>query len=344
MTRDHAREVRNLLSDPGKLVQALGLTKGAKRAGWGMQIRCPAGTHADKDPSCSVRVAGDGTVAVRCHGCGYTADAIGLAAQCLGLNARTQFRELLAECAKLGGDHALADEITGGERKPNRKPIARPALAPEPPRTYPPEAEVSELWTISGAVNLDADASRTLAFRRIDPDAATRLDAVRVLDPRTHWTRLPGWARYRGQFWTATGHRLLVPVFDPRGRMRSVRAWRVVDGSSPKRLPPAGHLAAGLVMANPMAAAWLRREVCPVRLYVVEGEPDWLCASVTFGVGDAVVGIGSGSWTRDFADRVPRETEVIVSTHADDAGDKYAAHVLETLDDRCPAYRWRMVA
>src|SRR5690606_5711944 len=216
--------------------------------------------------------------------------------------------------------------------KPERKPIARPALPPEPPRTYPPEAEVVELWAIAGPVNLDPDASRVLAWRSICPDAATRLDAVRVLDPRTHWTRLPSWARHKGATWLETGHRMLVPMYDLRGRFRSLRAWRIEQRSDgrPKRLPPAGHRAAGLAIANAPALAWLRRELCPMRIVLTEGEPDTLTATTHYQ--DPVLGLLSGTWKAGgFHRAVPRNCEVLVATHNDEAGDKYAAEVIESV-------------
>ena len=40
--------------------------------------------------------------------------------------------------------------------------------------------------------------------------------------------KLPRWAAYsEHRPWTVTGHRLLLPVYDASGVMRSVRAWRV---------------------------------------------------------------------------------------------------------------------
>src|SRR5690606_2268434 len=91
---------------------------------------------------------------------------------------------------------------------------------------------------------------------------------------------LPDWARYRGRTWTETGHRLIVRAWDHDGRLRSVRAWRVTDGDSPKRLPPAGKRAAGLVLANRTAVLMLRRLACPLTLVIVEGEPDWISWSI----------------------------------------------------------------
>lgn len=334
---DHAREVRNALTDPAALCAKLGLLDGHKRQARGLLIRCFV--HGERNPSCSVTTGTDGTIRVRCFGCDFSGDALTLIATRYSLSLSTDFREVLATGAELAGHRMLADEIRDGAARPERAPIRAPEPQPEP--EYPNLDEVRSLWAASTPANTDADASGLLVNRRIDPDAVTALDLARVL-PRG--TILPRWATYGGRNWAQTGHALIVRAWDASGAFRSVRAWRVRDGSTPKRLPPFGHRAAELVQANRMAWQMLSGSICPVRLYIVEGEPDWAVASTTFGRNDAVVGIGSGSWTADFARRVPSGTEVYVSTHADEAGDRYAAHVIETLGDRCPTWRWRMVA
>jgi hypothetical protein len=345
MTRpDHAREVRNLLSDPDKLCRALGIK--ARVSGRWAQIACPFGTHADRNPSCSLTVQRDGTILVKCWSCDVRTDALGLVALTLGLDVRTNFREVLAEGARLGGDLSLANEISDGQSIPERKPVARPIFDPPPPKEYPPADEILELWNAAIPVDECPDASGYLVSRRICPVLASSRRLLRVLRSDTHWTRMPAWARHRGATWLQTGHRMLARAWDHNGKLRSLRAWRIVDRADdrPKRLPPSGHKAGGLVLANELAVKWLRGQVAAFRLIITEGEPDWVNAAVTFGADDAVIGIGSGSWNESFARRVHRGTEVIIATHADAAGDAYAEQVLESLGERCPAYRWRMVA
>lgn len=354
MRPDHAREVRYALSDPRQLCAKLGLLEGAKRQARGLLIRCPV--HGERDPSCSVTQGPDGTVLVKCFSCQWSGDALSLVAHHFGLSLKTDFREVLASGAELAGHHGLASEIRDGAPAPDRKPVAAPE--PQPEREYPPLDEVRDLWATCGPANDDPDVSALLVSRRIDPDAVTRMDLARALpqDGRLlgrgggnsgvlgGGRHLPSWAAYKGRSWADTGHRLILRAWDSRGGLRSVRSWRVVDGSTPKRLPPAGCKAAELVQANREAWLMLAGRACPMRLVIVEGEPDWLVASTALVRGDAVIGIGSGSWTEDFARRVPRGTEVIVATHADEAGDRYAAHVLETLGDQRPTYRWRMAS
>jgi DNA primase len=71
---------------------------------------------------------------------------------------------------------------------------------------------------------------------------------------------------------------------------------------------------------------------------VAEGEPDFLTRA-TLTTGAAVVGVHSGAWTADHAAAVPTGTRVIVRTDRDDAGERYACEVLDSLKHRCAVWR-----
>jgi hypothetical protein len=126
----------------------------------------------------------------------------------------------------------------------------------------------------------------------------------------------------------------VLPAFDALGALRSVRAWQLKPGAEgPKRLPPAGHRATELVLANGPALALLRAPAAPVQLLVAEGEPDFLSLAQRYR-GVAVVGVFSGSWSEAFAARVPLGSLVAIRTHRDAAGDRYAAAIIKTLAGR----------
>ena len=74
---------------------------------------------------------------------------------------------------------------------------------------------------------------------------------------------------------------------------------------------------------------------------MVEGEPDWLVRSIKFS-DEAIVGIGSGSWTADFAARVPFGSEVSLLTHLDGAGDRYADEIEKSIRNRARTFRWTL--
>lgn len=130
--RDLAREVRLILDDAHELCDRLDLLGGRHGHTWtrtprGVTILCPA--HEERTPSCSVRVADDGTLACCCFACGWTADALGLIAIALHLDITTEFVEVLREgCALAGIPWESRD---AGSWTPRPRP-ARPAPAPDP--------------------------------------------------------------------------------------------------------------------------------------------------------------------------------------------------------------------
>lgn len=353
-----AIRIRAALTNPRELCNALGIAEKSQPNGNGLLIRCPK--HGEKTPSCSVTLRQDGTIGVKCFGCDWGTDAIGL----IGLvRGASNFRESLEAAADVAGLSLSPQEsrapaarrnpapspspTTSPKAQPERAsqdaqrgPAIEPGRALETPREYPPVETVKALWEAARPIADDSDGSGILAFRAIDPDEVTRRNLARAI-PRD-FAALPAWARFRGGSWCETGHRILLPVYDAAGATRSVRAWRVTaEGDTPKRLPPSGHAAQGLVLANPAAVRMLRATpndpAMPCRVLVCEGEPDYLTWATR--VSEPVFGIGSGGWTQAHADRIPIGSQVIIRTHRDQAGEKYAAEVLKTLKDRCQVMR-----
>lgn len=336
---DYAAEIRAALRNPMALCGALDLLAGAKKQTNGVIVRCPV--HKDTNASCSVRVADGGWLAAKCHACDWSGDALTLIAVVKGLDLKSDFAAVLLEGAKLAGLHHVIQELETGEVAQDRPNVPRQQAASEPDapeRPYPASAELEALWRDSGPVADDPDASGALVMRRIDPLDVDRLGLAVCFRQGIAADRLPRWASYQGQTWRDTGHRMLVRAYDSDGEWRSVRAWRLGDGSSPKRLPPGGHKAAGLVLANRLGVALLRGERVGRKILIVEGEPDHLVRSIV-NPGLPVIGILSGSWHAGFAERVPLGAEVVIRTHADAAGDRYADQILETIRDRAQVFR-----
>jgi hypothetical protein len=233
------------------------------------------------------------------------------------------FRQVLAEGAALAGHLSLEAEILDGKPRADRKPVARPVAMP--PTEYPDADEVRALWANATAPADDVEASRYLVGRVLDPVLVGSLGLAKVIR-----APLPQWARYGSREWLDTGHRLVCRAFDARARARSVRAIRVRDGDTPKRLPPKGRKAAGLALLNRAAYDMVRGAAKTETLVIVEGEPDWLTRS-TINADAAVVGLVSGSWTDEFAETVPSGCRVLIRTHEDEAGEKYARQVIASL-------------
>jgi hypothetical protein len=133
---------------------------------------------------------------------------------------------------------------------------------------------------------------------------------------------------------------MILLVYDFAGTRSSVRAYRVARGpeDAPKRLPPAGHKAVGLVLANGPAVGMLSGESRPPRVVVVEGEPDYL-VHCTRAPDLAVLGLFSGSWHAGFAERIPYGSLVIIRTHHDAPGEKYSDQVASTVRSRAVVRR-----
>lgn len=336
MNQDAASDVKRALRDPAKLVAALGLDKGSKRQLHGRFICCPV--HAERTPSCSVSSAEDGSIRVKCFGCDFTGDALTLIAVAKGLSIRSEFKEILVAGAELAGLHALADELRDGKRDTAARAAERPPeLPPAPERTYPDALELERLWSGCVPVSDHPDASFEIVRRLVDPAVVVELDLARAIPLGA---ALPRWARYGGRSWFDTGHRMILPVYDFAGVRSSVRAYRVAPGpeDAPKRLPPAGHKAVGLVLANAPAVGMLSGESRPPRVVVVEGEPDFIVWA-TRAPADAVIGLFSGSWHDGFAERIPYGSLVLIRTHHDRPGDKYSDQVVASVRGRAVVRR-----
>jgi hypothetical protein len=335
---NHVPEVRLALSDPYRVAELLELEKSREEKG---KWRCPR--HGGT--SLSLRRGKDGTLQVKCFGCDLAGDVFVLLAEVRGLNVKTSFGAVLREAAELAGLWHVVSDLSEDGAKPKverAKPLpAAPPRAPkvdEEERTYPPGDELATLWDAGIAPEDDEEASAMLAARGLDAGRVEGTGCARVIRKDAP---LPRWARRQGRSWTATGHRLILPVFDVLGVMRSVRAWRVVEDDSPKRLPPGGHKAAGLVLACEIAQAMLRGTYAPPRVLILEGEPDFLtwASRPSSGGVTAMLGVVSGAWTEEIAARVPSGARVIVRTHHDKPGNKYAEEINVTLRERCKVLR-----
>lgn len=328
---DHARELKLALGSPRSLCEKLGLTKDSTRqANDGITVLCPL--HSERTPSCSV-THGDVGARFFCFGCKVGGDSLHLVAAVHGLDVASNFKEVLLAAAELVGRQDIVDEINGD--KPYQKRELPKVSTPPPDRVYPAVSEVQSLWTGACPVTELEASKRLLEARALPAAEVARFDLARSI---TANQPLPRWASYQGQSWRTAGYRILVPMFDAAGEMRSVRAWRVEDSGGPKRLPPAGCRATGLVMANGWALTLLREKRGPRRVLICEGEPDALSATLRW-PGIPVFGIISGSWGPDFAERIPLGSQVIIATHHDTAGDKYAEIVKATVKSRAQVVR-----
>jgi hypothetical protein len=321
--------IRHALTDPAHVAEALGLERSrTERSKW----RCPR--HGGM--ALSLRVGADGTLQCRCFGCDFAGDVLALIAEREGPDAK--FAQVVERAADLAGIGPSAAPIIGRTYTPKPKALA-----------YPPLDEVEALLdactTMLPGADLascyqDEDLRRYLAGRAIDPEDAWRRGLVYHLPMDA---RVPSWA-VCGQPWTQSGHRLLCPLFDRRGALRSVRAWRP-GSTAPKRVAPKGFTTAGLVLADLWGQAMLQGQGDHMHVAIVEGEPDFLTLATGGRLLDerpAILGVASGSWTDELAARIPDGAELRIATDPDHAGDAYAKTIAATLATRCRVLRVRL--
>jgi hypothetical protein len=339
-TGDDAAGLRARLTDARALCTALDLFQGSggrkpHRAGpGGYLVRCPWCNGGKDTPPCSVTPGPDRTLRVKCFSCGEGGDALSLIAAAQGLDIRADFPAVLGEAARIAG----AAPPVG----PSRRRFVQETCS----TSCPEEGEVSALWQNAYPIEADDEARAYLEGRAIDPGMVDLYDLARVLQT---WASAPSWARCRGKSWTST-HRLILPVVDYLGAVRSLRAWRcspqAPDDDTPKRVAPAGKSLSGLILACPEARRMLATGKAPswaskgrpLDVVITEGEPDFLTWASRVSDADetppVILGVVAGSWCDAIAARIPDGARVIVRTHQDPTGERYAAEVRESLAGR----------
>jgi hypothetical protein len=346
---------------PERFVRELGFTRFVRAA---RTVRVPCPVHNGKDPNCSVFLGNDGELGFVCFSaCGHKGgDALAFVAAVRGLDLRTSFPHVLEEAARLAGItldlSSSRDSDATISRRLDTERRAREAYAEQsrrreaeqstPKRAYP--SEVATLWSSCGPVTSHPKVVAYLESRKLDPLTIAELDLARAIP---NGAILPPWACFSGHSWIELGYLLVVPVFDPNGHLRSIRATRVIESNTPKRIAPAGFSASGLVMADTTGRLLLQTgsrppgwpDPKPFCVVVTEGETDFLTWATRFSDASesapAVLGVFSGSWTPEIAQRMPDSTRVIIRTDHDPAGDRYAEQVRASLAPRCEVRRDR---
>jgi len=332
-------------------VRALGVPPVAEALGFSIKGRsiapCP-GCGAEQrgrsipDRRGPVGMTADG-LGFRCHRCQAHGDAVSFAALAvIGVERPTyeQWRDLRHACARAG-----LCEFGGARHGDVSAPTrGRPQAIAGPSPERPANNEVARLWSCCRAVTCDDVVSAWLRSRSIDPCRTEDLDLARALPPQA---TLPRWARSNAGSWIETQHRLLVPLYDDQGTMASIHARAIIQ-THPKSLSPARCTLAGLVMADSGGVRMLvGGEWQPRQVWVGEGVPDFLTLACDFNESDdesAALGIVSGSWTGAIAARVPNGCRVVIATHDDEPGIRYATRIGADLASRTQLFRWRVAA
>jgi hypothetical protein len=334
-------------------IDALGVMEAGKRLGLrridrGHLSPCPAcsgerRSRTDDRPG-AVFLVGDGK-GWRCGLCSAGGHTLRLVSYALGFG-------ILAK-----GDPRWADlKVKAAEAGLCAASWAEPWQPPPPPRPEPRRRvgadELAALWERSARPNDDLEVATWLRSRGLDPDLCAERDLCRALPAGA----LPRWAIFRGAPWSL-GWRCLVRAYDASGALASIRARWVKPTPPPSGGEKTGAAAGGAgsagaaviacglgqqVLARGRPPTWWPEDR-PLQMIVVEGEPDWL----TWGIrmhgecAPAVLGVFNGAWVPELSERIPLGTQVVVATHHDEPGEKYAKRITEALQHRCRVLRSR---
>jgi len=327
---DLKQSVRIALSNPEYVLGSLGLLENSRKNHTGYMICCP--WHSENSPSCSVRVhPTDGTLSIHCFGCGEGGDVFRLIAASLGLDPRNNFRDILDYAGRLSGIDLK------GSYDPSNKPV-RPVFVPTVP-VYPPENEVAEIWFNSAS---PCDIRPAREWFEIKQLSAGALAGYCRVIPKT--MELPEWAKSSGEKdgrkwnsdWIKSGHRLLIPMYDSGGKLRSLKARCLDVKSKMKNMMPRGFSSKNLIMADHVAHGLLVNGNPDNDTYNVvfcEGEVDFLVALQTRDsapANTAVFGVYSGGWSKEHALRLGKNITIFFFTDRDSAGMKYKQDIAKT--------------
>lgn len=326
---DDALRLRRSLIDVPKLCASLGLLTGAKPQAHGLLVLCP--WHAEKHASCSVTLGPDGTVRAHCFTCQASGDALALIARVRELDVKTQFRDVLAEAAR----------IAGSEPAGRYEPMPDPASSRLDAASY--NAVATRLLELC-SLEKERDARKYLERRKLFvPAWQARVSALpapgkqgaliqallRDFEPAT--LQLAGLVS-KGQGFVYPHHRLIIPW---RGLDASIDLLqrRRVDDADPKQkyvLPP------GRRPLWPFGAEQLRTHGAESAIAFAEGALDVLALRVLArrdGLSILPLGIpGVGSWRKEWAALAKGRT-VRIAFDADAAGESKVSTVARDLRD-----------
>jgi hypothetical protein len=223
-------------------------------------------------------------------------------------------------------------------------------LVPERSRRTPTSAPaVAEVWAIgqplSGPESHDAYAVYWASRRGLMFEELVERDLVRVLPRRAPVAEQ---CRFDGRLWTEQGYRLIFPTHNSRGELVGVRARHIdtrtetVTGEEPiagaKELSPCGVTSSGQVFANEAGRRLLAGATVAGPVWFAEGGPDFATLAVRLPTDTPVLGVFSGSWTTELAERIPDGFQVILAMDPDKAGARYARAIATTLIKRCEVW------
>ncbi len=292
-------------------------------AGFGPCPACGAHRRGSEDRRLPV---GYGRYSWRCFvaGCDAAGDGLALAAVVLmGSQPKRGDRRAWGKLCE------LIEQSPLGIGKTNPKMIRMQPVEELPPPPRPQRADLIRLWRGATKTNSDDEVQKWLNGRCIDPTVVDKRNLARAIATDQP---MPSWAKCRAVSWV-DGYRLIIPAYNPRGRVTSFRArWVSTQPQKMKEVSAAcgPRSAGGLVYCSDPKFLARGRSGTPQRIMFVEGGPDYLTAATKLNDW-VVIGIWSGAWAVEFAHRIPDHSDVLIYPHHDESGLRYARGIYRSL-------------
>ena len=126
---------------------------------------------------------------------------------------------------------------------------------------------------------------------------------------------------------------LLIPLCDSKGNLKSVLGRCVYKNRHRKSTVPTGYSTQNLFMISPKAMQWIHGKIIPEMIWVAEGEIDYLTLAQH---GTPTIGIRNGRV--DSLQLLPWKPiqSVIIATHNDEPGERYARAVASCVQPALP--------
>jgi len=125
---------------------------------------------------------------------------------------------------------------------------------------------------------------------------------------------------------------ILIPMVDFQGNLASVLG-RTTYGRRRKSSVPISFSTRNLLFACTKARRFLQREETPEKIWITEGEIDYLTIAQ---LGQPVIGIRSGSLDAISLMKWQEHQSVFIATDNDEAGERYATQIAEKVYPACP--------
>jgi DNA primase len=331
-------ELKRALGDARALARALGLAlaRGSRPQRGSVLVACP--WHKEKTPSCSISTGPDGTLRVRCFGCGASGDALTLIAEVMGLDTRREFHEVLEEAAR------IARIRLDGAASPRRPRSPDKGNGDAGPRAREGVSAIGRIVLHLGRLDDSPIASGVCAYlaRRGLLDEAQRdgFAALPVAEFHPAWVRLlrdalerdlvDASGLLRRDAFVFPDHRLVIPWRTPDGELDTLQRRKLIGDAEPRYVFPSG-----VGPRFPFGVDALGKNGPDTPIAFVEGALDVLAARALYrqdGIDRVPLGLpGVNGWRREWSE-FARGRAVFLAFDGDEAGDRAVGPIADDLE------------